>query len=54
MFPPGTSAAIAAAHHGPDTLLVVPGSEHALALLLDAPAERQIYAAIDSFLARVL
>ena len=55
VFPRGTSAAIAAAHRGPDTLLVVPGSDHALAMVLDAPPEeRQVYAAIDSFLARVL
>ena len=54
VFPRGTSAAIAAAHHGPNTLLVVPGNEHALALLQDAPVRQQIYAAVDSFLARVL
>jgi dienelactone hydrolase len=53
VFPPGTSAAIAAAHRGPETLLIVPGSEHALALL-DGPSARQIYTAIDAFLARVL
>ena len=53
VFPPGTNAAIAAAHRGPETLLVVPGSDHALALL-DGPNARRIYVAIDSFLARVL
>ena len=53
VFPPGTSASIAAAHHGPDTLLVVPGSEHGLDLL-DGPYSQRIIAAIDSFLANVL
>lgn len=53
VFPPGTSAAIAAAHHGPDTLLVVPGYEHALELL-DGPYSQRIYTAIDTFLARLL
>jgi len=53
VFPPGTSAAIAAAHHGPDTLLVVPGSEHALQLL-DGPYSHRINTAIDEFLARLL
>jgi pimeloyl-ACP methyl ester carboxylesterase len=53
VFRPGTSAAIAAAHRGPDTLLLVPGTDHALALLHGRFA-RRIYAAIDSFLARVL
>jgi len=33
VFPPGTSAAIAAAHRWPETLLVVPGRDHAIALL---------------------
>ena len=54
VFPHGTTAAIAAAHHGPNTLLVVPGNGHALVLLDDASLRRQIYAAIDTFLARVL
>jgi len=53
VFPPGTSAAIAAAHHGPDTLLVVPGYEHALQLL-DGPYSHRINTAIDAFLARLL
>jgi pimeloyl-ACP methyl ester carboxylesterase len=53
VFPPGTSAAIAAAHHGPDTLLMVPGSEHALELL-NGPYSHPITRAIDAFLARLL
>jgi pimeloyl-ACP methyl ester carboxylesterase len=53
VFPPGTSAAIAAAHPGPDTLLVVPGYEHALQLL-DGPHTHRINTAIDAFLARLL
>jgi pimeloyl-ACP methyl ester carboxylesterase len=53
VFPPGTSAAIAAAHHGPDTLLVVPGNQHALQLL-DGPYSHRITTAIDAFLARLL
>jgi pimeloyl-ACP methyl ester carboxylesterase len=52
VFPPGTSAAIGAAHHGPSTLLVVPGNEHALALL-DGPYSHRINTAIDAFLARL-
>jgi pimeloyl-ACP methyl ester carboxylesterase len=53
VFPPGTSAAIAAAHHGPETLLVVPGSEHALELL-DGRYSHRINTAIHAFLARQL
>ena len=53
VFPPGTSAVIAAAHPGPDTLLVVPGSEHALQLL-DGPYSHRINTAIGAFLARLL
>jgi pimeloyl-ACP methyl ester carboxylesterase len=53
VFPPGTSAAIAAAHHGPDTLLVVPGTEHALELF-DGPYSHRINTAIDAFLASLL
>jgi pimeloyl-ACP methyl ester carboxylesterase len=52
VFPPGTSAAIAAAHHGSSTLLVVPGNEHALALL-DGPYSHRINTAIDAFLAKL-
>lgn len=55
VFPTGTSAAIAAAHQGEDTLFVVPGNSHALAMVWRlAPEKGQVYAAIDSFLARVL
>ncbi len=55
VFPTGTGAAIAAAHHGEDTLVVVPGNGHALALVWRHPPEEgQVYAAIDSYLARVL
>jgi hypothetical protein len=53
VFPPGTSPAIGSAHRGPDTLFVVPGSEHALAHLDGSYAPR-IYAATDYFPARVL
>lgn len=53
VFPHGTSAAIAAAHHGPTTLLVVPGYEHALELL-DGPYSPRINTAIDAFLTRLL
>jgi len=53
VFAPGTSAAIAAAHHGPDTLVVVPGYEHALELL-DGPYSHRINSAIDAFLAALL
>jgi hypothetical protein len=41
-----SESAIAAAHHGPDTLLVVPGYEHALQLL-DGPHSHRINTAID-------
>jgi Phospholipase/Carboxylesterase len=57
VFPPGTDAAIAAAHHGhhygQETVLIVPGSAHALALL-DGPDGARIQAAIDDFLTHVL
>ncbi len=54
-FPKGTSAAIATAHQGNDTLLVVPGNGHALALIWGHPPEEgQVYAAIDSYLAQML
>jgi len=53
VFPPGTSAAIAAAHHGPSTLLVVPGNEHALQLL-GGPYSQRVNTAISAFLARLL
>jgi len=53
VFPPGTSRAIAAAHAraGTNDLILVPGQEHALALLA-GPNGRRIQAAIDAFLAR--
>jgi hypothetical protein len=53
VFPLGTSAAIAAADAGREKFFVVPGRERALALL-DGPSAPRIYAAIHSFLARVL
>jgi dienelactone hydrolase len=53
VFPPGTSRAIAAAHDGQETVLIVPGSAHALALL-DGPDGTRIRAAIDDFLKQVL
>src|SRR5262249_36991247 len=53
VFPPGTSPAIAAAHHGQETVLIVPGSAHALALL-DGPNATRIQTAIDDFLHHVL
>ncbi len=53
VFPPGTTAAIAAAHHGPSTVLMLPGSEHALQLL-DGPYSHRINRAINAFLARLL
>jgi pimeloyl-ACP methyl ester carboxylesterase len=52
VFPRGTSQSIAARHRGRDDLLVVPGSEHALALL-DGPHAGRVRAAIYRFLARV-
>jgi len=54
VFPQGTSARIARAHTaGPSSLLVVPGSEHALALL-DGSQGPRIKSAIDTFLRHVL
>lgn len=53
VFPVGTSAAIAAAHAGSETVLVVPGQAHALALLRGADATR-VQAALDAFLGQVL
>jgi len=53
-FPQGTSTRIARAHTaGPNTLLVVPGSQHALALL-DGSQGGRITSAIDAFLHRLL
>jgi predicted esterase len=51
VFPAGTGAAIAAAHKGPETVLQLPGSAHALALLEDSAKVRT---ALDRFLGRVL
>lgn len=53
VFPPATTDAIAAAHAGPETVLTVPGSEHALALL-SGPEGPRVQAAIDAFLVQVL
>ena len=53
VFPPGTSAAIADAHEGDETVLLVPGSAHALALL-DGADGAKVRRALDDFLTRVL
>jgi dienelactone hydrolase len=53
LFPSTITAAIAAAHTGPETVLTVPGSLHALALL-DGPDGTRVRAALDQFLAKVL
>jgi len=54
VFPHGTSARIASAHTaGPNTLLIVPGSQHALALLNGSQGPR-VTSAIDAFLHRLL
>jgi pimeloyl-ACP methyl ester carboxylesterase len=53
VFPPGTNAAIAAAHRGPETVLAIPGALHALALL-DGPDGTKVRVALDRFLANVL
>jgi pimeloyl-ACP methyl ester carboxylesterase len=52
VFPEGISQLIAARHRGRDDLLVVPGADHALALL-EGPHAGRVRAAIDRFLARV-
>jgi pimeloyl-ACP methyl ester carboxylesterase len=54
VFPQGTTEAIAAAHEGDETVLIVPGSAHALALLADGDDGPPVRAALDDFLARVL
>ena len=54
VFPAGTTEAIAAAHDGDETVLVVPASAHALALLDDGVDGATVLAALDDFLARVL
>jgi pimeloyl-ACP methyl ester carboxylesterase len=53
LFPKATTDAIAAAHIGPETVLTVPGSGHALALLR-GPDGARVRAALDEFLAEVL
>jgi hypothetical protein len=53
VFPVGTSAEIAAAHAGSETILLVPGTSHALALLRGKEAAR-VQAALDQFLGQVL
>ena len=53
LFPAATTAAIAAAHTGPETVLTIPGSSHALGLLRGADAAR-VQAALDQFLVQVL
>jgi pimeloyl-ACP methyl ester carboxylesterase len=53
VFPRGTVDAIAKAHRGPETLLVVPGAAHALSLL-DGPDGARVQAAIERFLSQTL
>ena len=53
VFPVGTCAAIAAAHKGEETVLLLPGSSHALALLNGVDGNK-VWTALDDFLARVL
>jgi dienelactone hydrolase len=53
LFPAATTAAIAEAHTGPETVLSLPGSSHALALLRGPDAAR-VQAAVDQFLDEVL
>jgi dienelactone hydrolase len=53
LFPAATTAAIAEAHTGPETVLTLPGSSHALALLRGPDAAR-VQAAVDQFLEQVL
>jgi pimeloyl-ACP methyl ester carboxylesterase len=53
LFPGATTAAIAEAHTGPETVVTVPGSDHALALLRGPDAAR-VQAALDQFLADAL
>ena len=53
LFPGATTAAIAEAHTGPETVLTLPGSSHALALLRGPDATR-VQAAVDQFLDQVL
>lgn len=52
VWEPGVNQAIARAHKGPETVLTLPGGEHALGLLrVHGPAVRK---AINAFLAQVL
>jgi pimeloyl-ACP methyl ester carboxylesterase len=53
VFPAGTTASIAAAHDGPETVLILPGSGHALALLDGATGDR-VRRAVAAFLTSVL
>lgn len=51
-FPGDTNRAIAAAHNGPEALLLVPGTAHALALLRGSDGAR-VRAAVDRLLRQV-
>jgi pimeloyl-ACP methyl ester carboxylesterase len=53
VFPQGTTEAIAKAHVGPETVLIVPGGSHALGLL-DSNDGTRVQAAIDLFLSQTL
>ncbi|MFI6317501.1 alpha/beta hydrolase [Nonomuraea sp. NPDC050556] len=53
VFPAGTNRRIAAAHNGPETVLMLPGSLHALSLL-DGPDKARVRKALDDFLTSVL
>lgn len=53
VFPPGTDAAIAAAHEGRETVLTLDGYDHALRLL-DGDQSRRVRQAIFAFLRSVL
>lgn len=53
VFPPGTDAAIAAAHHGRETVLTLDGYDHAL-LLLEGDHSQRVRQAIFTFLRSVL
>ena len=53
LFPDATTAAIADAHTGPETVLTVPGRDHALALLRGPDAAR-VQAFLDQFLVQLL
>lgn len=53
VFPPGTDAAIAAAHEGSETVLTLDGYDHALQLL-EGDQSRRVRQAIFAFLRSVL